>query len=179
MSKNNKNGRYINNRTYIYYGLFIIALILIVWYIASWCTIKKQERLMKSYLVTSNTISYKVDDINDFSQVMQELPSEYFVYISYTNNEKIYKLEKKLKNIIDSYELNDEIYYIDVTDDIDDENLYNIISQTFNIDISNLPCIIYVRNGNIERIINEEKESFNYTDFEKLLKEFQYEKKSL
>ena len=177
MQKKKKNNKYIPVKNYIYGILIFIAIILLAWYFISWYQVKKTEKLMNSYLVTSNTVNSEIKDITEIVQVLKESPSEYFVYISYTNDEAVYKLEKKLKNIIDNYGLKDEFYYINITDYQNDENIYFKLNDTFNTTrIKNTPCILYFKNNELEDVIINSKKVFNSNELVKLLQEQEYER---
>ncbi|MBE6155194.1 MAG: hypothetical protein E7164_00350 [Firmicutes bacterium] len=177
MQKKINNNKYIPSRNYIYGAFLIIAIILLIWYVLSWYNVKQTEKFMTSYLISTNTIANEISDINEIVQVLKESPSEYFVYISYNNNEDIYKLEKKLKKTIDSYALKDEFYYINITDYQNDKDITTKLNDAFNTTkIKNTPCILYFKNNQIEKVIINSKGIFDSSEFEELLKEYDYEK---
>ena len=66
-------------------------------------------------MISSKTIESSIKDIDSLVQILEEAPSSYFIYFSYTEDENIYKYEKELKRVIDKYKLNDSFYYVDVT----------------------------------------------------------------
>ena len=177
MQKKNNSTKYFPLKNYIYGLLIILAIAFLIWYIISWYNIKKTEKLMTSYLVSSSTVTYEIKDLNEIVQVLKESPSEYFVYISHTNDEEVYKLEKKLKKIIDNYSLKDEFYYINTSDYQTDENLYTKLNDTFNTtQIKNTPCILYFKNNQLEEIIYNQNTIFDAEKFTKLLEKYEYEK---
>ena len=172
-----KNSRFFGIRHYVYVALGVLAIVFLCWYVASWYKVKKEERLLHSYLIKTNTISLEVDDISEIPQMLKELPSEYFIYISYTGDEEIYRLEKRLKKVIDSYDIADTFYYINVTDEKKnvEMKLNDIFSTT---KISNIPCILYFKNNELKDIIVEKDKVFDYNDFINLLKDNDYEKEA-
>lgn len=177
MQKKNKSNKYFPVKNYIYGLLIFLAIILLAWYAISWYKVKQTEKLMTSYLVASNTITYEIKDLNEIVQVLKESPSEYFVYISYTNDEEVYKLEKKLKKEIDNYGLKDEFYYINITEYLDDEEIYTKLNNAFNTtQIKNVPCLLYFKNNQLEKVIINKSKVFEASDFSKLLQEYEYEK---
>lgn len=132
---------------------------------------------MNSYLITSNTLSVEIKDLSETIQVLKESPSEYFVYISYTNDEKIFNFEKKLKKLIDNYNLKDEFYFVNVTNIKDNENFYSEINNTFNTKlINNIPCILHFKNNELKKVIYNKDLNKTYTNFENLLKENEFDK---
>ena len=174
-----KTNIYFPYKSYLHIIIGIIFLLLLMWYVASWIKVKNEEKLLTSYLLKTSTITYHIDDLKEVSSVLQESPTDYFVYISYTSDDDVYKLEKRLKRIIDDYNLKDEFYYLDITSIKDKENILDNLNKTFNTSIiTNVPCIIFFKNGNIEDIIVDKNDIFNYNDFVSLLKDNNYEKAS-
>ena len=155
---------------YIYFIVGIIIVLLVIWYILSWRDVIQKDRLEKSYLITTNTISLELKDGKEAISVLQETPSNYFVFISYTGDEKEYNLEKQLKKIIDNHNIADKFYYLNITDNIESNNLMSYLNKTFNTDlISSIPCILYYEDGTLNTVIQNPTEIFDANEFEKLL----------
>ena len=170
MAKKKSKKNNINFKKLFYFILGFLLIIFLIWYIISWKNVKKEEKLMNSYLITSNTLSVEIKDLSETVQVLKESPSEYFVYISYTNDEKVFNFEKKLKKLIDNYNLKDEFYFVNVTNIKDDENFYSEINDTFNTKlISNIPSILHFKNNELKKVIYNKDLNKTYTDFENLL----------
>ena len=150
-SKSSKtNGKYINPKNYLYALLILIGGILLVLYVFEWYQVKKEEKLVNSYLITSKTINYKIEDLSSLTQIRQEAPSSYFIFLSYTKDEEVYNLEKNLKRVIDKYKLNDVFYYVDVTNIMEQETYLDNIKSALGVSIlDKIPAIIYVHEGKI------------------------------
>ena len=177
MAKKKSKKNNINFKKLFYFILGFLLIIFLIWYIISWKNVKQEEKLMNSYLITSNTLSVEIKDLSETVQVLKESPSEYFVYISYTNDEKIFNFEKKLKKLIDNYNLKDEFYFVNVTNIKDDENFYSEINDTFNTKlINNIPCILHFKNNELKKVIYNKDLNKTYTNFENLLKENEFDK---
>ncbi len=177
MAKKKSKKNNINFKKIFYFILGFLLIIFLIWYIISWKNVKQEEKLMNSYLITSNTLSVEIKDLSETVQVLKESPSEYFVYISYTNDEKIFNFEKKLKKLIDNYNLKDEFYFVNVTNIKDDENFYSEINDTFNTKlINNIPSILHFKNNELKKVIYNKDLNKTYTEFENLLKENEFDK---
>lgn len=177
MAKKKSKKNNINFKKLFYFILGFLLIIFLIWYIISWKNVKQEEKLMNSYLITSNTLSVEIKDLSETVQVLKESPSEYFVYISYTNDEKVFNFEKKLKKLIDNYNLKDEFYFVNVTNIKDDENFYSEINETFNTKlINNIPSILHFKNNELKKVIYNKDLNKTYTDFENLLKENEFDK---
>jgi len=178
--KNNKNERYINPKNYIYALFILVGGILLVLYLFEWYQVKQEEKLMTSYLISSNTIESSVSDLDSLNQIRQEAPSSYFIYIGYTGDEDVYKFEKELKRVIDKYKLNDEFYYLDLTKLKEkNENYLEEVNNKLEIkELEKVPAIIYVKDGKIlnSNILDGVKDTIlKIEDLEQLLDVYEFE----
>lgn len=175
----NKNDKYISPKNYIYAFLILVGGIVLTLYIFEWYQVKQEEKLMTSYLISSNTIESNITDIESLEQITQEAPSSYFIYIGYTGDEDVYNLEKELKRVIDKYKLNDEFYYLDITDlKNKNQDYLKEINSKLDVNLENIPAIIYVKEGkildsNVLDGVNDTK--LKVSDFEQLLDIYEFE----
>ncbi len=179
MKKNNY--KKIKKKNYVYALLVLVGAVLLTLYIFSWYQVKKEEKLLTSYLIKTNTIENNVEDIKSFKQISLEMPSSYFVYISYTKDEEVYNFEKRLKRKIDKYKLNDMFYYINVTDlKEENSNYLDVIKKELKIDkLDKIPVIIYVIDGDIKKenvLTGKNNKMVSIEDFQKLLDFYNFEK---
>ena len=65
--------------------LTLVGGILLVLYFFEWYQVKQEEKLINSYLITSNTIESNVKDIDALNQIRQEAASDYFIYLGYNH----------------------------------------------------------------------------------------------
>jgi len=145
----NKN---IPSKNYLYALLVLVGGILIVLYIFEWINVRNEEKLMTSYLISSNTINSSIEDFDSLTQVLTETSSSYFIYLGYTGDEDVYQFEKKLKRVIDNYSLSDSFYYFDLTKlKEDNDNYLDEVKNKLKVKtLEKVPAIIYVHNGKIE-----------------------------
>ena len=178
--RKNRNSKYFNVKHYLYTLLIIIGVILAIWYVYSWYKVKNEEKLLTSYLISTNTLTYEIDDLSEIVEALRESPSDYFIYVSYTKDYNVYKLEKKLKKIIDDYDLADAFYYINVTKELENKKgVITTLNSTFNTDkVINIPCILYFKNNELNTVIINKDGLFDYNDLINLLKNNEYEKAS-
>lgn len=167
MAKAKYKNKSISTKKYIIALFVVIGIIFIVLYINKWQQVKEDEKYFNSYLITSNTISLEMNEINQISSVLSETPNYYFVYISYTKDKDVYNLEKKLKPLVDEYNLKDNFYFINVTDIKDENKNYkDDIAQELNVDneiLNKVPIILYFKDGSFIASIH------NANEFEDLL----------
>ena len=177
-NKGRKNNKQISKKHYVYSALILLGGILLIWYIFAWIDVKKEEKLMNSYLISSNTISSSIKDFDALSQILTETSSSYFIYLGFIKDENVYNLEKSLKKVIDDYNLNDNFYYFDITDIKNNKNYLDELQNKLKVDSLNAtPAIIYVHNGElIESNILDGKDDKMLTanDLKTLLKKYSY-----
>ncbi|MBE6154435.1 MAG: hypothetical protein E7163_02535 [Firmicutes bacterium] len=169
MSKAKYKNKAIYYKNYLLGFGVVLGIIFIILYINKWHQVKEQEKYLNSYLMSNNTINLEITDINAIDSVLSETPNYYFVYISYTQDKKVYNLEKNLKPIIDNYDLQNNFYFINITNIKDkNKNYKEEIAKELKIGnnyINNIPVILYFKNGELINSVNNSK------DFENLLKE--------
>ena len=125
----------------------------------SWYNVLKENKVSQSYLVKTKVISNEIQSLEEGDAVFAEVPDEYFIYISYTGSEEIYNTEKQLKKVINDYELNDKIYYLNVTSIKDDKDYLEKINNSLKLEERKVVDIITRNDDNM----------MNVGDFQKLL----------
>ncbi len=159
-----------------YIGFFIvIGVILLILYVYKWYSVKEEQKYINSYLISSNTVSLEMTEINEINNVLSETGSYYFIYIGYTGDKNVYSLEKKLKPIIDDYDLHNNFYYINVTNIKNNNKDYiDDIAHELNIEdniIKKVPSLLYFKDGKLV-----DKAVYSAKDFKNLLEEQGFEK---
>ena len=155
----------------------ILAAILVGVYIYRVSELRNEERITNSYLLSTDTVSLEIKNLDEVSQILLEAPSEYFVLITYTGDAENYALEESIKGIIDDYKLNDVFYYLNVKDIIEQDNYLTRINNAFNTDkINKIPTILYYQDGELVYVVEREDNNIiNAGDLQKLLDIYEYE----
>lgn len=154
----NKN---LSTKKYFVAILCVIAIALLFLYFYKWHIVKEDEKYLTSYLISSKSINLEMNELDEIESVLSETPNEYFVYISYTQDEEIYRYEKKLQPIINKYNLQSNFYYLNITDIKQEKNYKEKIAKKLNIDIKSLneiPVILYFKDGLLEQVIKNDDE---------------------
>ena len=180
MVKKKKSG--VSSKNYVIVSIISLIAIFLTYYIFSWYNLIQEKKYNESYLIKTNTISLEVNDLTEIESTFTEAPSEYLVYIGYKNDEEIYKLEKSLKKIIDKNNLNDNFYYIDVTELRKEDGYLEKLNNTLGLEenkITKVPTIIYFKNGKVLKdaiITREDEKIIDAGDFEHLLEIYELKK---
>jgi len=172
-----KELREVPLKNYFIALLVVLAIVIVVLYAKRTYELNTEKKLSQSVLSrVVGEIKYK-----EISNALGEKSTNYFVYISYVNDENIYNLEIKLKKLIANYELQDNFYYINVTDELNDTDLISNLNTKFKINLSdktNIPLVLYYQAGNLKSILKSaDGKLFNTKIFEKVLVNNDYQKK--
>lgn len=167
------NERFIPLKNYVLAVVIVVVIILITCYSFAWYNVFKENKVSTSYLVKEKIVSNEIQSLDELEAIFSEVPESYYVYISYTGSESIYNMEKDLKDLITEYNLNDSIYYLNVTSLKEDENYIDKINEAFNLEdkkINQVPTIIYYKDGKAVDIIKRDDNNImSAADFQKLL----------
>ncbi len=164
-------------KNYLIAGIILVLLVLITNYFFNWYKLSQEERVANSYLITEKVLTYELNDIEELTTTLNaaELPNEYFVLISYTKTEETYELEKDLAPVIEDYNLNDKMYYVNVTDYKNEPNFLSDLNQAFGFTesiIKTIPTILFFEEGELAidgMVIREDEHMINSGDFVKIL----------
>ena len=168
-----KNERFVPIKNYVIVVLVIIGIIALVWYGFSWHKVIQENKVSTSYLIKEKVVSNEMQTIEELKDVFSEAPSDYYLYISYTGSQEVYNMEKELTALINNYKINEEFYYLNVTDIKKENNYIDKINEALDLNekkVTNVPTIIYFKDGKAVDIIKKDGNNImNIGDFQKLL----------
>lgn len=154
MNKKKYKNNYNPTKNYIAALLIILGVILLGVYIYKWHCVKEDEKYLDSYLVSTNTINLQMISLDEIEAVLSEPPTSYFVYISFTKSKANYNYEKELKPIIMEYNLQNNFYFMNVTNiRKKNSNYIKELEAKLNIDdgtIKDVPVILYFKDNKLE-----------------------------
>ena len=160
-----KNERVVPIKNYIYLLIMIIVVVSLTFLIFNINKNYQTEKLETSYLANYLTV-VKTEEL---SNILSEPSSELFIFVTKTNDENIFNLEKDLKKIIKKHDLRDNFILLDYTDESNVEELNKILKS----DIETIPAIIYIKNGEFIKSIDSKESLLKSSDFEKMLDEYE------
>ena len=178
-----KNERVVPIKNYIYLLIMIIVVVALTFLIFNINKNYQTEKLETSYLANYLTV-VKTEEL---SNILSEPSSELFIFVTKTNDENVFNLEKDLKKIIKKHDLRDQhtklqqnttpptfnlrdnFILLDYTDESNVEELNKILKS----DIETLPAIIYIKNGEFIKSIDSKESLLKSSDFEKMLDEYE------
>lgn len=162
--------RLVPIKNYLLAVILFLGVIFLFVYAFMWYNIKKEEKLLESYLITTNTTSLILQELDEVDAIFEEAPDNFFLFISYTKDKDVLDLEKEIKPYIDKYNVNDIFYYLDVTDLKENSEFLNNLNKKLNTQIKYLPTLIYFSHNNIvETLESSDKETLKKDNFKTLL----------
>lgn len=140
-----KNEKNIPLKNYfILASVLLISIILIIyfymWYVP-YRDAKLNSPIMDKYLTVVN--------YNELENYLTENDTS-VIYVSVLGDDRVKNFERNFSKFVNEYFLNNSILYLDVTSLIDNKKLFSDFKREYGI--SNLPCIISFRNGEISKI---------------------------
>jgi len=173
MTNRKKNETFVPLKNYVIAVILIISITFLTWYGFAWYNVFKENKVSTSYLVKEKVISNEIKSLDEVEAIFTEAPASYYIYISYTGSEDVYNMEKELRSLIVDYNLNDSIYFLNVTSMKEEEDYIEKINTTLKLEekkITKVPTIIYYKDGKVVDIITRNDNNImNVGDFQKLL----------
>ena len=122
-----KSNKVVPRRNYYILTLLIVMVVVVTFLIFDMNEEYQNSKLDSSYL------SGYINEVseNEIKNIMVEPTSDFFVLITETGNENVYKFETQLKKIIRKYDLRDNFILIDYSDNKDNLDSLN---KKFNSD---------------------------------------------
>lgn len=160
-----KNERVVPVKNYVYLLIMIIVVVALTFLIFNINKNYQTKKLETSYLANYLTV-VKTEEL---SNILSEPSSELFIFVTKTNDENVFNLEKDLKKIIKKHDLRDNFILLDYTDESNVEELNKILKS----DIETIPAIIYIKNGEFIKSIDSKESLLKSSDFEKMLDEYE------
>lgn len=163
----------IPKKNYIILGIMTIVIVLLTFYINAWMKTYKENKLSVSPF---DGVIEEVN-INEINVTLSEM-NEVVLYVGFTNDKKLYDMEKRLVKYIKNHDLVDKFIYVNINDYKDNGQYIDILKQTFveiEKDIVEAPMLVYVKNGKAEKVINSKNGVIDTYDITSLNEEYQLE----
>ena len=173
----NNTLRKIPVKNYIILGVVMIVTMMLLYYFYMWVDVYKESKInipiMDKYM--------RVINYNEFSDYLIENPDT-IVYVSVLENEKIREFEKAFKNKYRENEIENEILYMNVTDDIKDKRVKNeMVLKYFvnSLNMTDVPCILVFSDGVLSSIYSVSDNDYDINRFIMYLNNIELERDDL
>lgn len=152
------------SRNHIILGLILIITIVIAVYFFKWYSTYQESKLNTMVLDDCMQV-IKYNELEDYLTENKDA----VIYVSKLKNQEIRTFEKKFRNIILKYNLNNNILYLNTSDE--NTNSFKVENITRNNSINELPLLIIYKDGKINNIYNIKENNYNINMLINFLKE--------
>lgn len=158
-----KKEREIAFKNYIILALVLIITIIGVIYIFMWYSSKEKSQLelpiLDDYIMPIN-----YNELNDYIVENKDA----VIYTSVLNDVNIRLFENKFKNVIVKNNLNSSILYLDLTNEIKDNNVLLNMEKKYGTKVD-IPSVMVFRDGVLTDVYNIKEDNYNIKKLEKYL----------
>ncbi|CDE39002.1 MAG: DUF6568 family protein [Candidatus Gastranaerophilaceae bacterium] len=159
-----KKEKEIPLKNYILLSIVLILTIVVVIYFFLWKNTyeksKLQTPILDDYLLVIN--------YNELNNYLVE-NKDAIIYVSKLNDESIRLFENKFKNIINKNNLNNKILYLDLTEELKENNIVKEINKKYGKEMTEVPTIVIIKDGKISSSYNIKENKYNIKLLEKYL----------
>ena len=159
----NNTFRKIPIKNYIILGIVILVTLFILYYFYLWVDVYKESKISIPILDKYMTVI----NYNELDNYVVENPDT-IVYVSVLEDEKIREFEKQLKNKYRNNEIDNEVLYMNITDDIKNKNAKNEMISKYSVNslnITNVPCVLVFNEGVLTSIYSVKDNDYNIDRF--------------
>lgn len=128
-----------------------------------WVDVYKESRInmpiMDRYMTVIN--------YNELDNYLVENPNT-IVYVSVLENEKIRKFEKKLKNKYKEHLIDNEILYMNITEDLKDKHVAYEMESMYSVgslNMTDVPSVLVFREGVLKSIYSVRANDYDIDEF--------------
>ena len=157
------NLRKIPAKNYIILGIVMIVTFFLLYYFYMWVDAYKDSKInipiLDKYM---SVINY-----NELDNYVVENPNA-IVYVSVLEDEVVRDFEKKLKDKYKADEVNNEILYMNVTEELGDKDVKKYMKVNYslnNLDITGVPCLLVFNDGVLKSIYNVSDNGYDVERF--------------
>lgn len=161
----------IPSKNYYIVIIVTILVVLLMIFIKSFYTNYTSSKLSES--IFSNQVINQIN-IDDFDYVLPEI-SESIIFVSYSNNNEIYNMEKKLYKELEKNNQLDNIIFLDVSNYLNNNEYIKILKSKFsNIEneINSAPMFIYIKDGVAVEAMSSELKMVDYKIYKKMIDKY-------
>lgn len=160
-----KNDRIIKKKNYIYLIIMVLVTVLLTLYICNWVSVSKSSKDEISPL-SELVAGFDLIELKEISIEANDV----IFYFGNSNNSETHYLENKMLNVIKKNDISENIFYVNVTPYLDNDEYIKIIKDAFpTLENKNIkaPLLIY-KSGNVIKYRISNSENITIKDFENL-----------
>ena len=155
--------RKIPTKNYIILGVVILLTLLILYYFYMWVDVYKESKInipiMDKYMTVIN--------YNELDNYVVENPNT-IVYVSVLEDDRIREFEKQFKNKYRNNEIENDVLYMNITDDIRNTNIKEDMDDRYvlnDLSITDVPCVLVFNDGLLKSIYSVSDNNYDIERF--------------
>lgn len=155
--------RKIPVKNYIILGVVMFVTMLILYYFYCWVDVYKESKINIPILDKYMTVI----NYNELDNYIVENPNT-IVYVSVLEDEKIREFEKEFKNKYKNKDIKNEVLYMNITDDINDNDIKNEMVSKYSInslDMTDVPSLLIFNDGELSSIYSVRDNDYDVNRF--------------
>lgn len=151
--------RIIPKKNYFILGIVLIISFILVYYFFMWTVAFNDTK-------TNIPILDKYMDVINYNELDDFLieNGNAIIYVSVLDDNNTRNFEKKFKNVVENNELVNNVLYMDISEEINDNVIKNQMDSKYisgNAKMSDVPTIIVFENGKLRAIYNVKENEYD------------------
>ena len=151
--------RIIPLRNYIILGIVLLISILVIYYFYMWVNVYNETKL------NSPILNEYMDGINynELDDYLVENPNT-IIYVSVLGDREIRSFEAKLKRAIKNNQIDSDILYMDITNELKNESIKMELNKKYSLNslsIIKVPSVMVFDNGNLKYIYSVSESGYD------------------
>lgn len=159
-----KKEKEIPLKNYILLSIVLILTIVVVIYFFLWKNTYEKSKL-QTPILDDHLLVINYNELNNYLVENKDA----IIYVSKLNDESIRLFENKFKNIINKNNLNNKILYLDLTEELKENNIVKEINKKYGKEMTEVPTIVIIKDGKISSSYNIKENKYNIKLLEKYL----------
>ena len=159
-----KKEKEIPLKNYILLSIVLILTIVVVIYFFLWKNTYEKSKL-QTPIIDDYLLVINYNELNNYLVENKDA----IIYVSKLNDESIRLFENKFKNIINKNNLNNKILYLDLTEELKENNIVKEINKKYGKEMTEVPTIVIIKDGKISSSYNIKENKYNIKLLEKYL----------
>lgn len=163
-----KKEKEIPLKNYILLGIILILTVAITIYFYMWNNAYEESKL-NTMILDDNLQVINYNELKDYLIENEEV----VIYSSVLGDKEIRNFEKKFKTILEKNTFNTNILYLNLTEELKDNKIKKEINKKYiyeDNNISNVPSIMIIKDGEIKGVYNIKDKKYNIKDITNYLK---------
>ncbi len=156
---------------------YLILLGLTVLIICACFAFYNIHNIMHDNIISESPLATKEITLDDLKDASIDMPSDTFFVISYKKDEKVYNNEKKIKKLLNKYNLMDNVIYLDVSNLMLEENYLDKINDSLGLKnsktINKVPAVIYYDESEPVLVIDSTDHLLYDGDFQRIIDSYE------